>query len=137
MNDKLRTVNQDCVDWYAEVTRYFPAGTPAGDTIRSSVPTTSRAEEPVAQAQVTNLMAADGVIHFDAVAEHATKFTYLHKSPGTPAFVVVVTDSPEAHLTLHNQAPGVHEFKVIGSNSRGEGPESAIAQVTVAQQAAA
>jgi hypothetical protein len=138
LNAKLRAVNQDCLNWYKDVTRHFPDGTTAGDMIRSTVPTTTRPEEPVGQAVISNLMAsADGTIHFDVAADHGTKFTYLHKAPGQAAFVVVVTDSPESHLTLHNQAPGVHEFKAIGRNSRGEGPESAVAQVTVAQQQAA
>lgn len=137
LNVKLRAVNQDCLNWYRDVTRHFPAGTTAGDMIRSTVPTTTRTEEPVGQAVISNLMATGGTIHFDATAEHGTKFTYLHKAPGQPAFVVLVTDSPESHLTLHNQPPGVHEFKAIASNSRGEGAESAIAQVTVAEQAVA
>jgi len=132
--NKVRDVNADCVGFYEEATRYFPAGTPTGDTIRSTIPTTYRPEEPVGQAEIFNvIVSADGDIHFDCRAEHATKFTYLHRAPGQAAFVVVVTDSPEAHLTLHNQPPGVHDFKAIGSNSRGEGEESAVVSVTVAQ----
>ena len=134
LRTKLRVVDRDNVHWYSDATRRFPEGTTPGDMIRAAVPTTTRPEEPVGQAVLANVMVAGDVIHFDCAAPHATKFTYLHLSPGAAAFVVVVTDSPDAHLTLHNQAAGLHKFKALGRNSRGEGPESVIVEVTVAQQ---
>lgn len=137
LNGKVREANGDCLNWYADATRYFAAGTTAGDMIRSSVPTTTRPEAPVGQAVISNVMVSGGDIHFDADALHGTKFTYLHQAPGAQALVVVVTDSPEKHLTLHGQAPGLHRFKVIPSNSRGEGAASVVVEVMVGASAVA
>jgi hypothetical protein len=134
---KAQKLDQDCITWYEEATRIFAEGTAYGDMIRTSVPTTTRAAQPVGPGVITSVMASGGDIHVDAAAEHATKYTFLHQPPGSPIFLVVVTDSPENHLTLHNQPPGVHRFKASGSNSDGDGPEGAVVEVTVAQQAAA
>ena len=129
-------LDQDCIAWYEEATRIFAEGTAYGDMIRTSVPTTTRPPQPVGQATV-QVMASGSDIHIDAAAEHATKFTFFHKPPGSPIFLVVVTDSEENHITLHNQPPGVHIVKAYGTNSDGDGPQSVEVNVTVAQQAAA
>ncbi len=55
--------------------------------------------------------------------------------PEAPVFLVVTADTTDTHLTLHGQPPGLHKFKVTGSNSRGEGPESVVVEATVAQAA--
>ena len=52
--------------------------------------------------------------------------------PGATTFVVVVSDTPEASLTVHGQAAGLHQFKAVGRNSQGAGPESAVTEATVA-----
>jgi hypothetical protein len=115
----------------------FSTGTPDGDFIRSSAARTTRAEAPVGQALISNLVVNAGTIHFDVTAPGATRFTYLQQSPGSPAFAVVLADSPEAGLTLTGQPNGLHRFKVIGSNSGGSGAESAVAEVSVSGAAAA
>ncbi len=130
-------LDRDSVAWYAEATGRFAAGTAAGDMIRTTVPTTARPVQPVAQAVISNLMAAGGDVHCDCSAQHATRFTFLQQTPGSPAFVVVQADSEQAHLTLHNQVPGLHRIKAFGSNSNGPGQESAVAEITVAQSAVA
>jgi hypothetical protein len=137
LSDKARLLDEDNVAWYEEATRRFPAGTVEGDMIRTTVPTTSQPAQPVEQAVILNPMSSGRDIHLDANAEHATRYTFLQQTPGSPAFVVVLADSPDGHLTLHNQVPGVHRFKAVGRNSDGEGPESAIVEVTVAQSAVA
>ena len=131
LTNKATDLDLDNVAWYAEATRRFPEGTNGGDLIRTTVPTTYRPEQPVGQAVISNLMAVNGEIHLDCTAPHATKFTYLHLAPGATAFVVVLADSPDEFLTLHNQPPGLHKFKAIGRNSRGEGPDSAIVEIAV------
>ena len=130
-------LDRDNIAWYAEVTERFAAGTTAGDMIRSTVPTTTRPEQAVGQAVVSNVMAAGGDIHFDVSAPHATRYTYLQKAPGSPVFLVVVADTPSASLTLHGQPAGLHQFKAFGSNADGTGLESAVVEVTVAQAAVA
>ncbi len=126
-------LDQDCIAWYAEATERFPAGTTAGDMIRTTVPTTTRPPQPVGQASISNPMVSGTDLHFDVEAEHATRFTFLQQTPGSPAFVVVAADSEEPHLSLHNQVPGLHKFKAFGTNSDGPGPESAVVEVAVAQ----
>ena len=137
LTNKAEQVDRDCIAWYVEATRRFLEGTAEGDFIRSSVPTTSRTEPTVGQAVIFNLAVNAGTIHFDTSAPGATRFTYLQQSPGSPAFVVVLADSPEASLTLTGQPNGVHRFKVIGSNSGGSGTESAVAELSVSVAAAA
>lgn len=135
--NKARQVDEDCVAWFAEATRRFPEGTTEGDLIRSAVPTTTRPEPPVGQTEISNLVVDVSTIHFDVEASSATRFTYLHQAPGSPSFVVVLADVPEASLTLENQPNGVHRFKAFGSNSTGSGAESVVAEITVAAAAAA
>jgi hypothetical protein len=135
--NKAREVDEDCIAWYAAATRRFPEGTTEGDMIRSTVPTTTRTEPEVEQAVISNVVVGPGTVHFDVAATGATRFTFLHQSPGSPAFVVVLADSPEGHLSLASQPAGLHRFKVFGSNSGGAGPESAVAEVTVSVAAAA
>lgn len=43
---RLALIEKDCQDWYAEATRYFPAGTEIGDLIRGEIPTTSDYNPP-------------------------------------------------------------------------------------------
>ena len=134
---KAEKLDQDCMVWYEEATRIFAEGTAYGEMIRTSVPTTTRPAQPVGAGVIASVMASGGDIHLDAAADHATRYTFLHQPPGSPIFLVLVTDAEENHLTLHNQPPGVHRFKASGSNSQGDGPESAVVEVTVAQQVAA
>jgi hypothetical protein len=137
LTNKARLVDEDAVAWYAEAIRQFPAGTTEGDMIRSTVQTTTRPETEVAQAVISNLLVNGGEIHSDVAAEGATRFTFLQQSPGSPAFVVVLADSTEAHLSLTGQPAGLHRFKAFGSNSGGSGPESAIVEATVSVAQAA
>ena len=133
---KARKVDAENVAWYAEATRRFQAGTVEGDLIRSTVPTTYTPPPEVGPAQITTVMVSGTEIHADATALHATKFTWFHQAPGSPAFLVIATGAPGS-LTLHNQPPGVHRLKAVGANSGGEGAPSAAVEVTIAQQQAA
>ena len=131
-----KTCDKDCVAWYGAATRKFKAGTEQGDTIRSTVPTTYNPPPPVGQAVFSNIIVSGGVIHFDCAALHATRFTYLHQPPGSPVFIVLFADSPLSSVTLQNQPVGLHRFKAIPRNSGGEGQESEVIEITVAQQQA-
>lgn len=137
LNNKARAVDRDSVAWYAEATRKCAAGTTEGDLIRSSVPTTTRPTPPVGQAVISHPMVSGQDVHFDFDAPHGTRFTVLHRAPGSPVFLVVVTEQKEKSITLHDLAEGGHQFKVVGVNSNGEGPESAVLTVQVAEAAAA
>jgi hypothetical protein len=125
------------VAWYSDAITRFAEGTVEGDLIRSTVPTTTQSAEPVGQAVISHLMAVDGTIHFDCLADHATRFTYLHRLPGATEYEVLLADTDETSVTLEDQPPGEHSFKAFGSNSQGDGPESTPASVTVAAALAA
>jgi hypothetical protein len=120
-----------------EATRRFLAGTVEGNLIRSNMPTTSRPESSVGRAVISNLLVSGGDIHFDCAASGATRYTFLQQAPGLPAFVVILADTEQAHVTLHGQVAGLHRFKAFGSNSRGQGVDSEVVQATVAAAAAA
>ena len=135
--NKARLVNEEAVAWYAEATRQFPEGTTEGDMVRSAVPTTTRSEPEVGPAVISNVVIGAGSVHFDVEAPGATRFTFLQQAPGSPAFVVVVADSPDGHLSVSGQPAGLHRFKAFGSNSGGTGPESAVAEVPVSVAVAA
>ncbi len=134
---KAEEIDRDNVAWYADATTRFPEGTVYGNMIRSTVPTTTSPINPVGQAVISNVMAANGTIHFDCSAPHASQYTYLHKPPGAAQFVVVQAGVEESSVTLHNQPAGAHVVKAFGSNSRGPGPESVEVNVTLASALAA
>lgn len=46
LNARLMLVERDCVDWYAEATKVFVAGTEIGDLIRAEVPVSSDGDAP-------------------------------------------------------------------------------------------
>ena len=135
--NKARELDEDNVAWYTAATTRFPAGTTQGDMIRSTVPTTYNPPSPVGQSVLSHLMVQNNSIHFDCDAPHATKFTYLYKAPDSPVFVVVTALTKDRSLTMENLGPGVHRFKAFGRNSGGEGPESEVLEVTLAQAQAA
>jgi hypothetical protein len=135
--NKARRIDADNVAWYAAATTHFKAGTDHGDMIRSSVPTYYNPPPDVGQAVLSHLMVQDNAVHFDCDAPHATKFTYMWKPPGSPVFVVVTALTKERSFTMGNLVPGVHRFKAFGRNSGGEGAESAVLEVTIAQEQAA
>ena len=67
----------------------------------------------------------------------ATSFTLLHKGPSSPAFSVLVdglTLKMYEHVTSE---AGEHQYKLVPHNSAGNGPESVVLTVLVAQQAVA
>ena len=110
---------------------------PQPEDARSTVPTTSDPVEPVGQAVISGIISDGGTIHFDIAAEHATRFTVLHRLPGSSQYTGLVADSPENSVTLDDQPPGEHFFKAFGTNSQGNGIESVRASVTVAATLAA
>ena len=67
--------------------------------------------------------------HYDAV--NASTFDVLHKAPLVTEFTKVA-DNVEAKVYQGSGlAVGAHEFKVIGRNVTGAGPESDIAIVQI------
>ena len=109
----------------------FPIGTPEREVI-DSVPTVAAAQEPNQALIPVATSPAPGKAHLEYDAEHATSFDVLHKGPGDTDFSTVADDVIEKVYDASGLAPGNHEYKVIGQNTRGNGPESAVATVAVA-----
>jgi hypothetical protein len=109
----------------------FAIGTPEREVI-DAVPTAPAAQPP-AQAVITAATSpGPGQAHLDYSAERATSYDVLHKGPGDTEFTVVADDAIVLTYNANGLAAGTHEYKVIGQNSRGNGPESAVSSIVVA-----
>lgn len=74
---------------------------------------------------------AAGEVHLEFSAVYATSFQVWHKGPGEAEFVKVA-DVLEPGIYDADELPaGVHEYQIVGENSRGTGPASVPASVTV------
>ncbi len=107
----------------------FLPGTPEREVI-DAIPTEPAQPSP-GQAEITVATSpAPGLVHLEFVCNNATKFDVLRKGPGEADFSVVATDLV-ANVYDASVPPGSYQFKVIGKNSQGSGPESDIATVVV------
>lgn len=75
---------------------------------------------------------APGAAHVVYDADGATDWDVLHKGPGDATFTLVADDVIVKVYDTTGLAAGSHEYKVIGRNSRGVGPESDVATINVA-----
>lgn len=130
-------LHDELIAWYSDATTVFPSGTAHGNMIRNTVPTTYQPLPLPEQAVITEAVSnGPGRGHLSFGAPHATRFTVLHRGPNDPVFTVVQTGEATSFDPV-NLAAGQHQYKVFGSNSRGNGPESAVVTIAVAAQAAA
>jgi len=120
-----------CVDWYRVATTVFDEGTPIGDQIRTEVPTSPEQIPPPKAVISVATSPAAGQIHLEYSADHATSYDVLQKAPGAPAFVVVADNVIVKAYDASGLAPGSYDYKVIGANAKGDGPESAVSNVAV------
>jgi hypothetical protein len=115
----------------AEGRAQFPAGTPEREVI-DSIPIIGGTQRPN-QAVISAAVSVEpGRVHLEFDAAHATSFDVLHKGPGGVEFSNVADDVTSKTYDATGLTAGSHEYKVIGQNSRGEGPESTVAIVAVA-----
>lgn len=131
-------LDADCIAWYATATAVFPDTTTNGKNIRRIVPTTTVPQPPPDPSEITKLeLTAEGTLRVEFDAKHGTRFTVLYRGPGEAQSRALVVDVKERFLELKNAAAGAHHFKVMASNSRGDGAESEEAVFEVpARQAA-
>ena len=109
----------------------FPLGSPEREVI-DSIPNTPASQEPNQAVITVATSPAAGQAHLEFHALHGTSFDVLHKGPGETEFTTVADDIIEQVYNASGLAAGNHEYKVIGQNSRGNGPESEISIVAVA-----
>ena len=125
-------LNRDCVAWYRDATIVFPEGTGEGDMIRSIVPTTTEFTPFPDQALVVvNEPPGPGAYSVNLEAEHATKFDVYQKGPEETEFTKVGVDVPPGLYVKTGLPAGGYEVKGQGRNSRGAGPDSEPAGITV------
>ena len=109
----------------------FAAGT-ANREVIDAIPTAPATQLPGA-AIITNAASpAAGAAHFDYDAPRSTSWDVFRKGPGQTAFVKVANDVIVKSYDAAGLVAGAYEFKVIGRNSRGDGPASAVSTITVA-----
>ena len=109
----------------------YPEGT-ANREVIDAIPT-APATQPPGQSVITNAASPSaGAVGFDYTALHATSWDVYRKGPGQTAFVKVASDVIVKHYSATGLPAGAYEFKVIGQNSRGAGPASAVSVINVA-----
>lgn len=109
----------------------FPEGS-ANREVIDAIPTAPATQSP-GQAVITNASSPGaGEAHFEYDAPHSTSWDVLRKGPGDAAFVKVANDVIVKSYDATGLAAGAYEFKVIGRNSKGDGPASAVTTINVA-----
>jgi len=109
----------------------FPEGTPQREVI-DHIPTTPAQQAPAKAVITVATSPAAGEAHLEFSANHATSYDVLHKGPADAAFAVVADDIIQTVYNATGLVAGAHEYKVVGRNSRGSGPESDVSVVNVA-----
>lgn len=108
----------------------FPPGT-ANREVIDAIPTQPATQAP-GQAVITNANSpAAGAAHLDYDAPHATSWDVFRKGLADTAFVKVANDVIVKAYDATGLVAGTYEFKVIGRNSKGDGPESAVSTISV------
>ena len=108
----------------------FPPGT-ANREVIDAIPTAPATQAP-GQAVITDAGSpAAGAAHFNYDAPHSTSWDVFRKGPGQTVFVKVASDVIVKTYDAIGLAAGAYDFKVVGRNSRGDGPESAVSTVNV------
>ena len=108
----------------------FPEGTPQREVI-DAIPTTPAQQTPAKAVITVATSPGAGAAHLEFSATHATTYDVLHKGPADPAFTVVADDIIVTTYNATGLVAGAHEYKVIGRNSRGTGPESDVGTIAV------
>ena len=124
-------IGQDCIAWYSVATQVFPEGTPEGDMIRGTVPTTTGFTHLPEQAVVVLDEVVPGGYSVSLEAEHASKFDVFEKLDGELEYTKVGTDVPSGLFSRTGLTPGGREVKAEPRNSRGAGPMSDALGLTV------
>jgi len=121
----------NCVRWYEVATTIYAENTAIGADIRAQIPVSPAAQAPAQAVISVATSPAAGAVHLEYDAEHATSWDVLHKGPGDPAFTNVATDALVKVYDATGLPAGAHDYKVVGRNSKDDGPASAVSTVAV------
>lgn len=129
-------VDENNKRWYKAWTGQFPKGT-AGRNALSQIDTGPSQPKPGQGVFLGVQVLPNLTVKLSLDGARATSFTLLHKGPTSPAFSVLVDGLVLKSYEHVTSEAGAHQYKLVPHNSAGNGPESVVLTVPVAQQAAA
>jgi hypothetical protein len=109
--------------------QYRP-GTPERDVI-DAIPMEPSQQAPGKAVISAATSPGAGQAHLEFDAPHSTSWDVYRKGPGEADFAKVADDIITKFYDATGLAAGAHDFKVVGRNSKGDGPESDVSTVNV------
>jgi hypothetical protein len=137
LRSTVKRVDRQNKRWFKAWRAHFGAGTTergALDRVSTEGGSTSLPGQGVF---LSHEVLADQRVRFAFGAARATSFTLLHKGPSSPAFSVLADGLSLKSFEHATGEVGEHQYKLVPHNSAGDGTESLVLKVQVAQQAAA
>ena len=131
-----RKVDRNNKRWHKAWRGQFAEGTPERAALRI-IDTGRRRSAPGPAAFLTAVFSLEHAVRLSFGAARAVRFTLLHQGPGEEQFTILAEGWKGRNFEHKVQEAGEHRYKVIGHNAAGDGPESAVLVVQVAQAAAA
>ena len=122
--------------WYKSWQGQFPAGSPERAAL-AQIDTGSSQTIPGQGVFLVVETLSDLTLRLGFGAARATSFTLLHKGPTSAAFSVLADGLTMKSFEHATGEVGEHQYKLMPHNSAGNGAESVVLKVQVAQQAAA
>ena len=122
--------------WFKAWQGEFPANSPERAAL-SQIDTGSSQPQPGKGVFLVVQTLPDLTVKLAFDGPRATSFTLLHKGPGENAFSVLADGLTLKSFTHATGEAGEHQYKLVPHNSAGDGAESVVLTVQVAQQAAA
>ena len=129
-------VDQNNKRWYRAWQGQFAKGTAAREAL-NLIDTGPKQSKPGQGVFLEAQALAELVLKLSFDGARATSFTLLHKGPASPAFSVLADGLTLKSFEHATGEAGEHQYKLIPHNSAGDGPESVVLTVQVAQQAVA
>ncbi len=130
-NALISRMEDHCVQWYGDATAIFLEGTPEGDMIRSTVPTSSDYNPATGGANAPGLgkptvtaAVAAGSISLTIVATGTTLFNVYEKAPAAADYMPVATGVASGWSKALTAGSGEWLYKVAGTLLGVEGPMS-------------
>lgn len=132
----VRKVDRNNKRWHKAWRGQFPEGSPE----RAALGLIDTGRRPSAPGPAVFLMAGftlEQAVRLSFGAARAQRFTLLHQGPGEEMFSILAEGLKARNFEHKTKEPGEHRYKLIGHNAAGDGPESAVLVVKVAERAAA
>ena len=137
LNSQLRRtatrVDKNNKRWFKAWRSSFATGTPEREAL-SRVSTENSTSLPGQAVFLKFELLPDRTVRLFFGAARARGFTLLHKGPGANAFSVLVDGLTATSFEHTTGETGEHEYKLVPHNNSGDGAESLVLKVQVAQQ---